>query len=122
EGLRRQGHVAEGEVAGQQVVPRDGEAVEEVVAEAPALHLVVEVAPRRRDHPDVDAEAPVAADAAHLAPLDRAEQLRLERELEVADLVDEEGAAVGLLEHALARRRRPRERALLVPEELRLEE
>ena len=50
----------------------------------------------------------LAADALHLAALERAQQLRLEREVELANLVDEERAAVGLLEDARARgRRRP---------------
>ena len=50
----------------------------------------------------------VAADAAHLAPLERAQELRLQLERQLADLVDEERAAVRLLEDARARRRRRR--------------
>ena len=56
------------------------------------------------------------------AALDRAEQLRLQGGIEIADLVDEERAAVGLLEEPLARCRRPRERAALVSEELGLDQ
>ena len=92
----------------RQLDAADGEAVEEVVAEAPGLHLAIEIAPRRAEDAHVDLERPIAPDAPDLAALDGAEELRLEREIEVADLVDEERAAVGLLEDAapLARSRR----------------
>jgi hypothetical protein len=79
---------------------RDGETVEEIVAEATRLYLGVEIAPRGGDDANVDAERPVAADAAELLPVEHAEQLRLEGEVEIADLVDEERPAVRLLEHA----------------------
>ena len=92
----------------RQLDARDGEAVEEVVAEAPGCDLAVEIAPRRGEDAHVDLDPLVAADAPDLAALDRAEELRLEREVEIADLVDEERAAVRLLEDAVPRRRRRR--------------
>ena len=72
------------------------------------MHLAVEIAPRRGEDAHVDAQPLAAADALHLAALDRAQELRLEREIEVADLVEEQRAAVGLLEDAAALRRAPR--------------
>ena len=102
-------------------MPPDGEAEEEVVAEAAAAHLAIEVAPRRREDADVDALPSAGADALHLAALDRAEELGLERRLELADLVEEERAAVGLLEDAAVLRQRSGEGAALVAEERRLE-
>src|SRR5262249_23117672 len=97
-------------------------AVEEIVAEAALLHLAVEVAPRRGENADVDALGPVAPYGTHLAALDRAQELRLERQIEIADLVDEQRSVRGLLEDALASCRSSGDRALFVTEELRLDE
>src|SRR5581483_2334036 len=77
---------------------------------------------RRGDDADVDLDVPRPADALEGLLLEEAEDLRLEGGREVADLVEEDGAAVGELEEALLLRRRVRERALLVAEELALEE
>src|SRR5207244_432487 len=63
---------------------------------------LLQVAVRRRDEPYVDADRLVAADARHLAVLDHAQQLRLQLVRHVADLVEEDGAAVGVLEEPLA--------------------
>src|SRR6185295_11916375 len=49
---------------------------------------------RRSDDADVDVDPLRAADPADLLLLDRAEQARLEPEIEVSDLVDEERPAV----------------------------
>ena len=58
-----------------------------------------------------------------ISPLcERAQELDLEARRHLADLVEEERAAVGFLEQALLVRGRARERALDVAEELRLEE
>ena len=62
-----------------------------------------------------------AADAEHLAVLEHAQELRLEVGADLADLVEEERAAVGALEAARARGDGARERAALVAEELALE-
>jgi hypothetical protein len=76
----------------------------------------------RGDHPHVDLDGLVAADALELALLEEAEQLDLGRRREIADLVEEQGAAVRLLEAAFARARRAGERTALVAEELALEQ
>ena len=63
---------------------------------------------RGGDDADVDVDRLRLADAAHLAAIEHAQQLRLEVERELADLVEEQRAAVGGLDQALlvgARRR-----------------
>src|SRR5262249_3157357 len=107
---------------GRELDPRDGDPEVEIVAEAARGDLAIEIAPRGAEDAHVEANEARAADALHLRALDRAEELGLEGELEIADLVDEERAGVGLLEDAFARRDRARVRALLVAEEGRLEE
>ena len=56
------------------------------------------------DHAHVDAARRRAADAQHLALLQHAQQLGLEVGADLADLVEEQRAAVGALEAAGARR------------------
>src|SRR5437660_294922 len=68
------------------------------------------------------AGAAVVADAVGLAVLQRLEQLGLERHRHLADLVEEEGAAVGQLELARLGARRAGEGAALVAEQLALEQ
>ena len=81
------------------------EAEEEILAEAPLLDRRVEVAVGGGDDAHVERHLVVAADGPDAALLERAQQLRLERERQVADLVEEERAAVRLDEQARARRR-----------------
>ena len=78
------------------------EAVEEVLAEAARLRLGGEVAVRRRDDADVDLDVLRVAEAADRLLLQHAQQLHLEVERQLADLVEEERAAVGLLEEPAA--------------------
>jgi hypothetical protein len=63
-----------------------------------------------------------AADALELALLQHAQQLGLQVERHLADLVEEQRAAVGELERAGARGDGAGERALLVAEQLALEQ
>src|SRR5262249_15417958 len=96
---------------------RDGESIEEVVAEASGLDFLVEVAPGGRHHAHIDADPLVATDAPKLGPLDCAQELRLKGDVEIADLVDEQRAAVGVLEEPLVGGDRAGESTPLVPEE-----
>src|SRR5581483_8815382 len=100
----------------------DPQPIVEVLAEFPLLHRLLEVVVRRGEEPHVDLDRVVAADALELLLLDRAQELRLRLERHVAHLVEEERPAVRRLELALASGDRARERALLVPEELALDE
>src|SRR5262249_33245097 len=67
----------------------DGEAVKQVVAEAPGGDLGIEVSTRRRDHPNVDGDRVVASDPADLPPFEDSKEFGLQSRIEVADLVDE---------------------------------
>src|SRR5208282_6329958 len=89
-----------------QLDPRDREAMEQVVPEASGLDLAVQVASGGGQQPYVDLDGAVPSDATDLAPLDRAQQLGLERQLQVADFVDQQGASVGQLEDSLSRSHR----------------
>ncbi len=77
--------------------------VEAVVQVAPELlvgdHLG-EIAVGRRDEPDVDADGAVAAQPLELLFLQHAQEFRLQLERDVADLVEEQRAAVRQLEPA----------------------
>ncbi len=55
------------------------EPIEQVAPEVPGVDRRLQVDVGRGDEPHVDAAALVLADAAHLAGLERAEQLRLQR-------------------------------------------
>ena len=87
-----------------------------------AAHLLAQAAVGRGDQPHVDRDVVVGADAPDLAPLEHAQQLGLQVDGQLADLVEEHRAAVGRLEHALARRHGARERAALVAEQLALQQ
>ena len=65
---------------------------------------------------------PGAAEPLHLALLQDAQELGLQVDAEAADLVEEQGAAVGQLEPAELARVGARERPLLVTEQLGLEQ
>src|SRR5439155_2580690 len=91
-------------------------------AEAPRPDAGLQVLVGRGDQPDVHPDRRVTADALHLLLLDRAQELGLGLERHVADLVEEERAAVRGLELALAPGDRAGERAPLVAEELALDQ
>ena len=100
----------------------DGEAVVEVAAEAPLADLFAEVAIRRRDDAHVHLDRPRAAEALELAGLEDAQELRLQLERQLADLVEEEGRAVGDLEAPDLAGQGAGEGALLAPEQLALDQ
>ena len=85
------------------------------------FHHPKEVAVRRGDEADVDLDRLRTADPLELLLLQDAQQLRLELERDLADLVEEQRAAVGHLEAADLLGDGAGEGAPLVPEELALE-
>ena len=85
----------------------DVQAVVEVFAELAAHHELLQVAVRGRDHAHVDRDGVGGADGADLVLLQHAQQLHLQAHRHVADLVEQQRAAVGRLEQA-ARDRAPR--------------
>ena len=95
----------------------DVEAVVEVLAELAVLDQLDHVAVGRRDQAEVDLDRLLGADRIDLALLQGAQQLDLRLERQLADLVEEQRAAVGLLELADALVDGAGERALLVAEQ-----
>src|SRR3546814_12132413 len=71
---------------------------------------------------DVHLDRLAAADTVDLARLDGAQQLGLQARMHFGDVVEQQGAAVGLLELADAARHGSGEGALFVPEKLRLQQ
>ena len=75
----------------------DGQPVVEVRPEPTFAQVLLQVAVRGGDDPDVDLARRRRAETLDLAVLDDAEELCLEGRVEVADLVEEERPAVGEL-------------------------
>jgi hypothetical protein len=107
---RRQGHDLERQT------------VEQVGAEAALLHQARQMLVGGRDDAHVNAHRTRRADPRHLAIFDRAQQPVLGRAGQRGELVQEQGAAVGFLEPALARLRGAGESARFVAEQLRLDQ
>src|SRR6185312_6779175 len=100
----------------------DVDAVIEVAAELAARHLVLEVAVGGEEHAGAGADLLASAEAEEAAVLQQLQQLVLQAELEFADLVEEEGSAVGLLDAAGLAGEGAGEGAFFVAEELALEQ
>ena len=100
----------------------DVQAVEEVVAEFALAHQFLEVLVGGGDEADVGLDGLVAADALEDAGIEHAQDFDLGVGVDLADLVEEERAAVGLLEAADAALDGAGERAFFVAEEFALEQ
>ena len=108
--------------SGGQVDADDVQAIVEVFAEASLFHLVLQVDVGRGNDADVNLDRLHAAEAHELALLHHAQQLGLRLDRHVADLVEEDAALVGEIEHALLGIDRAGKGALDVAEERRFEE
>ncbi|MCY1222594.1 hypothetical protein D9M72_346920 [compost metagenome] len=95
----------------------DVEAVIEVLAEPALAHFVDQVLVGGRDQPHIDPVRMARADRLDLALLHGTQELHLHFERQVADLVEEQGAAVGIDELAGVFFRRAGKGALFVAEE-----
>src|SRR6185369_8942028 len=93
----------------------------EVLAELVRRDHLEEVAVRREDEPHIDRAMLVLADATYRLRLEHAQELRLHALRQLADLVDEDGAAVRGLDRAGPHARRARERSACMTEELGVE-
>ena len=122
EGVRQQRRVARARAQRRDVDDDLRQAVVEVLAEAAVRDQRLQVLVRRADDAHVDRDLVAAADALDHALLQEAQQLGLQRERQVADLVEEQRAAVGRLDLADRLPCRAGERALLVAEQLALEQ
>ena len=100
----------------------DGQAEIQILAEVALLDLLFEILVRRGDHPHVDVHRFRRAEPLDLPFLKHAQHLGLRLQAHVADFVEEDRAAVGLLELADLPLGRAGERSLLVAEQLRLDE
>ena len=98
------------------------EAVIEVLAEPAGRHLLLQVAVGGDDDAHVHADRLLAADPLQFVLLEHAQQLGLHGRRGLADLVEEQGAAVGLDEAALAAAVGAGEGAPLVAEQLGFEQ
>src|SRR5688500_19509833 len=95
---------------------------EEILAQTTVADRATQILVRRRHDAYVHTNRFPASDALDLARLDCAKELRLCLRAEVPDLVQEERAFVRQFEPTDAPLRGSRERALLVPEHLALDE
>jgi len=100
----------------------DIETVKKIFAEKMVLHLFFEALVRRGKDADIAVQRLISPHAGKLTALEDAQQLALDRERHVPDLVQEESAAIALLEATDPLVHRPGESALLVAEEFALEE
>src|SRR5204863_6619313 len=107
---------------GRDLDRNDVETVVEVLTESALADQRLEVAVGRRDDAHVHPDRVLAPNALERLLLERPEDFRLRLETHVADLVEEERAAVREFELAAAAGQRPGERALLVAEELGLDQ
>ena len=101
---------------------KDVQAIVEIAPEAAVPHLLGQVAVGRGDDADVDVDRARTAEALDLPLLQHAQQLRLQLERQLADLVEEHGAAVRQLEAADLAGVRAGEGAALVAEQLALDQ
>src|SRR5205085_3100424 len=100
----------------------DAQSIVEVLPEMARRRVGGEVAVGGGDDADVDLDLARAADALELLLLQHAQQLRLEVEPHLADLVEEQRAAMRPLERPLDALDRAGERALLVAEQRALDQ
>src|SRR5262249_43029673 len=100
----------------------DVQAIVEILAERLGGAHRLEIAVRRRDDAHVDVDLARGPDPRDAAGLQHAQEQRLPSLGKLADLVEEDGAAVGRLEEPLVLPVSAREGALLVAKERALEE
>ena len=96
--------------------------MQQVFAEQPLAHALLEILMRRGDDAYVRFQRRVAADAVILAVGQHPQQANLQVRRHVADLVQKQRAALGLLESPATRVLRAGERTALVPEQFGFEQ
>src|SRR3984957_8506501 len=80
----------------------DVQPVIQVFAKQTFTHVAVQIPIRGHDDADVDGQRLDRSDPANLALLDDPQQLCLNLDINLGDLVEQEGSAVGLLEYPRA--------------------
>ena len=96
--------------------------MEEVLAELAFACEFFEIAMGGDDNADIDADGLVSTDALDFAFFEDAKELCLHRQRHIADLVEEQRAAMRLLKLSDMPSRRAGERAFFVSEEFRLDQ
>ena len=99
--------------------PRDGQTKIQIGAESALVRLRAQVAVRGRDDANVDLDVLFSTQPPERTALEHAEQGRLNRQRQFADLVEKDRPAVRQLERAFLAFLRAREGASLVSEQLR---
>ena len=120
--LGQHGHVRAALAQGRRAELHDVQAVEQILAELVLADGSNDVAIGRGDEPHVDPQLGVAPHAGEGAVFQKPQQLGLERAAHVANLVQKNGAAVRLLDAARFLFDRTGEGALLVTEQLALQQ
>ncbi len=115
---REERDVAPALAQGRQAQIDDIDPVIEILAEMSGEHLGGQIAVGRGDHPCVDRNLLVAADRAVTPLLQHAQQLRLQGKRHLADLVEKEGAVIGMAEKPIAGLMRAGEGAAQVSERM----
>ena len=98
------------------------QAIEEILSEPAHGHQLLQVLVGGRDDTDIDADHILATHATELALLEDSKEFGLRQHRHLPDLVEENGPFVGQFEEATPRIDRACEGALLVTEELALQE
>ena len=120
--LREQQDVAAARTQRRQLDVDHVQPVEQILAKQVLVHRGLEIAVGGGDDARVERHLGFAAHRTHPPLLQCAQQLGLQRHRQLADLVHEQRARVGLHEQARARVARVRERALDVTEQLALQQ
>src|SRR2546427_4718968 len=107
---------------GRQADPEFVQTEIDILAEPASAHLSVEADIGGGDDPRGHADRPRAAERLDLSFLQCTQELRLRGERQVDDLIEEKASALCQLELPLLALMRSRERALLIAEELRLDQ
>ena len=115
-------HVGAALAQRRQLQPHHVQPVQQVGAETALLDQGFQILVGGGDDPHVDADQLAPADAEELTLGQHPQQAGLQRRRHVADLVEEQGAAVGLLEAADVAPRRAGESAGLVAEQFALQQ
>src|SRR5215510_8985802 len=115
-----QQHVIAALAQRRQIDLDDGEAVVKVEPESPSLAFGLQVAVGGGDYAHVERQILQSADSPERAFFEHAQQLRLQADLEFADLVQKDRSALGLLEQPFLAPLRVGESAFLIAEEFAL--
>ena len=101
---------------------QDIQPVVEIFAKPAILDCLLQVDMGGGKNPDIDGDRPTAPDALDVLFLKKAQQIRLQLQRQIADFIQQQRSAVGSLDSPHLALMGPGEGALLVAEQLRLDE